>query len=159
MQARLSQEELSEGSIEAGVRALAPSAPSKAFATLQELLLRKDKLPDPDSTLPLLLKQLAKGGDRDAFAQLTHAVEPGLRARCKDKDLQNPDVARDTKLLNLMVRCHALIDVDAAVAKAEELQMQGVVIEASTYTQLAAKSINAGNFEQADLMLEERDYL
>lgn len=35
----------------------------------------------------------------------------------------------------------------------------GIVIETGTFTQLAAVSLNAGNFEQAEMMLEQRDYL
>jgi hypothetical protein len=34
----------------------------------------------------------------------------------------------------------------------------GIIIEGSTYSQLAAKSLTAGNFAQAEEMLEMRDY-
>ena len=35
----------------------------------------------------------------------------------------------------------------------------GIVIETGTFTQLAAASLNANRFEQAEMMLEQRDYL
>lgn len=85
LQARLKSEELSAGAIEAGVRALAASSPARAFSTLQELLLQgKDKhVPDADSTLPLLFKELSKAVEQESFWELVRTVEPALCARCK----------------------------------------------------------------------------
>ena len=35
----------------------------------------------------------------------------------------------------------------------------GIIIEGATYSQLAASSLQAGNFPQAEELLEMRDYL
>ena len=57
------------------------------------------------------------------------------------------------------MRCLAKTDLAAAVSKTRALYKLGVAIEAATYSQLAAKSLTAGDFEQAEELLEERDYL
>jgi hypothetical protein len=63
------------------------------------------------------------------------------------------------RLLNLVVRSMSRLDVDEAVAKAESWRQAGILIEGATYGQLAAASLRSGNFEQAEEMLELRDYL
>ena len=71
------------------------------------------------------------------------ALKESLRCRC----------------MNYVIRCLAKTDVVKAVEKAYEYLASGLPIESSTYTQLAAKSLTAGNFEMAEQLLEERDYL
>jgi hypothetical protein len=159
VQARLLKQKISTQAIEAGVRAVAPVAPSKAFSILKHSLLDHGHLPCAETTLPVLLMELARVGDGDCFGKLAAAVEEGIVRRCAGADLADVLVRRDMQLLNLMLRCHARIDVDQAVQKVEWLYKRGVVIEAATYDQLAAKSLTAGNFEQAEEMLELRDYL
>jgi hypothetical protein len=137
------------------------SSPTRAFTTLHLHILSEDKEPDLETTLPMLLQELARCGDLDSLKQLIAAVEGGAVARCKGTDTRTRDqgIRRDMQLLNLMLRCLSKLDVDQAVRKAAALHDDGIVIEAATYSQLAAKSLNAGNFAQAEKILEHRDYL
>ena len=159
MQARITNIALSTDAIEAGVRAVATTAPTKAFTTLKLLLLDQGSMPSMDSTLPVMLKELARCGDLESFGALCASVEGHIKGRCSGQDGSGTDARQSMQLLNLMLRCLAKLDVDESVRKADAWQEKGIVIESATYSQLAGKSLNAGNFEQAERMLEYRDYL
>ena len=141
------------------MRALATSSPSRAYQTLKQHVLDQGELPDLDATLPLLFKELARARESEAYVQLASAVQGPLAARCSGGDTTDEGVRRDMQVLNLMLRSYAKLDVDEAIRRCTSLLDQGVVIESQTYSQLAASSLAAGNFEQSEMMLEYRDYL
>lgn len=71
----------------------------------------------------------------------------------QDKDTSHPEVARDMKLLNLMLRCEARVDVDAAVKRLEKLHMQGMsAAEVGGYASVAYLFAAPGPSKQPECM-------
>lgn len=159
LQARVLNTRLSSEAIEAGVRTVAPLSPSKALSILETHRLSAEYAPSSMATLSILFKRLATEGEIEPFLRLLQAVEKEIIPRVCESGRPIEETKDNMRLLNLVVRSMSRLDVDEAVAKAESWRQAGILIEGATYGQLAAASLRAGNFEQAEEMLELRDYL
>lgn len=151
--------DVSPEAAEAGIRAMCSMAPAKASTALHKLLLDHGIMPCTEKTLPTVMQALARAGEGAGFAELLASVEAPIVERSAGQDCSHGPVRQDMLLLNIMLRSLARLDVDKAVAKVATLYKRGIVIESATYGQLAAKSMEAGKFEQAEELLEMRDYL
>lgn len=168
VQARITKSDISAEAAEAGVRAVASMSVTKACEVLHTHVLSKGMQPCINTTLPLLFRELKVSENPSAFEELVAAVEPGL---LQASGVTNQDVEAGgqsgsmqaqhdaMKCLNMMLRQFAKLDVDGAVARVRSYHKQGIIIEGATYSQLAAASLTAGDFPQAEMMLEMRDYL
>lgn len=153
MQARIDGTALSEDTIEAGVRAVAPMSAATAATLLNKMLLRE--VPDRPAyvpsvdTLRAVLSGLAREQNVEAHKQLAAAVEALFSAG-------EPDATRP---LNVVLRSLARLNVQGAIRKAETLAAAGLEIEPSTYEQFATCCLGQGEQALASEMLEARDYL
>lgn len=169
MQARITKSALSPEAAEAGVRAVASMSVTKACEVLHTHLLSKGILPCYNTTLPLLFRELKVSENSAAFEELVAAVEPGLLQAtgvCDASAEASTDVSGSLqaqhdamRCLNMMLRQFSKLDIDAAVTRVRSYHKRGIIIEGATYSQLAAASLTAGDFPQAEMMLEMRDYL
>lgn len=142
---------------------------TKACEVLHAHVLSKGVQPCSKTTLPVLFRELKNAGAGPAFQELVLAVEPGLLqasgytagddavAAQQIGSLQDQHDAM--RCLNMMVRQLAKLDVGGAVARVKAYHKKGIIVEGATYSQLAAASLTAGDFPQAEMMLEMRDYL
>eukprot|EP00892_Ulva_mutabilis_P007762 jgi/Ulvmu1/5358/UM022_0152.1 len=168
-EARITKSDLSPEAAEAGVRAVASVSVVKACEVLHTHLLSKGIQPCFNTTLPLLFRELKISENSSAFEELVAAVEPGLMQssgilggsaeEAGDQSGSLKDQQDAMRCLNMMLRQFAKLDVDGAVDRVRSYHKRGVIIEGATYSQLAAASLTAGDFPQAELMLEMRDYL
>lgn len=169
LQARITKADLSAEAAEAGVRAVASMSAIKACEVLHAHVIGKGIEPCSKTTLPLLFRELKGSGDASAFEELIAAVEPGLlqASGAATGDDQASEGAAGSlqeqqdamRCLNMMLRQLAPLDIKAAVSRVKSYHKQGIIIEGATYSQLAAASLTAGDFPQAEMMLEMRDYL
>jgi hypothetical protein len=150
---------LSAKAIEAGVRTVATLSPSKALSILESHMVSVGGISHSTATLSILFKGLASEGESEAFMRLMQAVEAEVTPNFCYSDSPNQEAKSVMRLLNLILRSMSRLDVDGAVAKAESWRKAGILVESATYSQLAASSLTAGNFAQAEEMLEMRDYL
>lgn len=142
---------------------------TKACEVLHAHVISKGVQPCSKTTLPLLFRELKVAEEASAFQQLMAAVEPGLlqaSGATAGDDEASTEQANSLqeqhdamRCLNMMARQLAKLDVGDAVSRVRSYHQKGIIVEGTTYSQLAAASLTAGDFPQAEMMLEMRDYL